>query len=77
MFITVEGRAKRGYGYDLYSLAQVILNSIPDVLDVINLDGGRSSNMAWRTETELDKVYFSNTERIYPYPNGNIISLLR
>jgi len=75
IFITVEGRAKRGIGFDLYSLSQTILKSFPNVIQAINLDGGRSSNMAWRSVEEPDKIYISNPDHVYPYPVGNILTL--
>lgn len=74
IFITVEGRARRGIGFDLYSLARTINKSFPDVVSAINLDGGRSSNMAWRSKRYPDKVFISNPDHLYPYPVGNILT---
>ena len=76
MFITIEGRGNRGIGFDLYTLAKSILLSFPKVVSMINLDGGRSSNIAWRNHKE-NKVYISNPDHGYPYPVGNILSLTK
>ena len=76
IFITVEGRARRGVGFDLYSLAQTILLSFPEIRTAVNLDGGRSSNMAWRSFLEPEKVYISNFDRNYVYPVGDILTLI-
>ncbi len=76
MFITVEGRSNRGVGFDLYTMAKSILLSFPKVKTMVNLDGGRSSNIAWRTEKK-DKVYISNPDHVYPYPVGNILTLFK
>ena len=72
MFLTVEGRSKRGIGMDLYGLSKYALENF-DVVNMINLDGGRSSVIAWRDD---DKVYISNADRNYAYPVGNILYLL-
>ena len=76
MFVTVEGRGNRGVGFDLYTLSKSLLKSFPNIETLVNLDGGRSSVMAWRTEKEKDKIYISNPDRLYAYPVGNILSLL-
>jgi len=76
MFITVEGRSNRGVGFDLYTLAKSLLRSFPSIETLVNLDGGRSSVIAWRSENEKDKVYISNPDRLYPYPVGNVLYLL-
>lgn len=80
MFITVEGRSRRGVGFDLYTMARSIILSFPKVKTMVNLDGGRSSNIAWRTESGTEsenKVYISNPDHVYPYPVGNILTLFK
>jgi hypothetical protein len=73
VFITVEGRGNRGIGIDLYALALMIKMNLPTAVTAINLDGGRSTNMAWRTITEPNTVYISNPNHAYQYPVGNIL----
>lgn len=73
VFLTVEGRGSRGIGIDLYTLAQSIKQTFPTVVTAINLDGGRSSNIAWRSESDYSTVYISNPDHMYQYPVGNII----
>ena len=77
VFLAVEGRGHRGVGMDLHTLASSIMISLPNVEKAINLDGGRSSTLAWRTATEPKTVYISNTDRNYVYPVGNILSILK
>ena len=73
VFLTVEGRGTRGIGIDLYSLSVTIKKNFPNVLTAINLDGGESTNMAWRTTSQPNTVYFSNPGHMYHYPVGNIL----
>lgn len=77
IFITAEGRGKRGVGFDLYTLALTISENFPNVVDAINLDGGRSSILAWRTVERPDRVYISNADRSYVYPVGNILTFIQ
>lgn len=76
VFLAVEGRGNRGIGMDLYTLSLTIKESFPDVVSAINLDGGRSSTLAWRTENDKT-VYISNPDRDYVYPVGNILTCLK
>ena len=76
VFLSFEGRGVKGYGVDLLLLSQLILKYYPTTITAINLDGGRSSNIAWRTKYEKT-VYTSNSDRAYFYPSGNIITLLK
>lgn len=74
VFITVEGRGSRGVGIDLKELALAIKKAFPNVVNCINLDGGRSSNMAWTSPNNPSKVYIANPNHMYQYPVGNIIT---
>jgi hypothetical protein len=74
VFLTVEGRGNRGVGTDLYILAVIIKYYLPTAVTAINLDGGRSTNLAWRTVTEPNTVYISNPRHAYQYPVGNILT---
>ena len=74
VFLTVEGRGNRGVGTDLYILAVMIKYYLPTAVTAINLDGGRSTNLAWRTVTEPNTVYISNPDHAYQYPVGNILT---
>ena len=74
VFLTVEGRGNRGVGTDLFVLAKMIKKFLPNAVTAINLDGGRSTNLAWRTVTEPNTVYISNPFHAYQYPVGNILT---
>ena len=74
VFLTVEGRGNRGVGTDLFVLAKMIKQFLPNVVTAINLDGGRSTSLAWRTVTEPNTVYISNPQHAYQYPVGNILT---
>ncbi len=76
VFISFEGRGKNGYGVDLLLLSQFILNFYPNTISAINLDGGRSSNLAWRTAYNSD-VFYSNIDRGYYYPSGSLITCFK
>ena len=77
VFLAVEGRGNRGIGMDLNTLSSVIKNSFPNVVSAINLDGGRSSTLAWRTSSNPKTIYISNPDRNYVYPVGNILTCLK
>ena len=74
LFITAEGRGLRGVGFDLYTMALTIKQNFPNVVSAVNLDGGRSSLMAWRGGKN-DTIYISNYNRNYIYPVGNLLYL--
>lgn len=76
IFITVEGRGNRGVGMDLLTLSDSLLKTFPNIETAINLDGGRSSNIAWRTIND-NRIFISNPDHMYTYPNGNILSLTK
>lgn len=77
VFITVEGRDMRGMGTDLADLAEIIKVINPTVVSAINLDGGGSSIIAWRTNEDLENVYISNPAHMYHYPVGNLIAFVK
>jgi exopolysaccharide biosynthesis protein len=70
VFVAVEGRTRTSPGADLVTLAQLAYQMGAD--KAINLDGGRSSNMAWRTP-QSNEVYTTN--RWSSYVVGNIVAL--
>ena len=72
VFVCFEGRSNKGVGIDLEALSRTLLLTYPNIQHAINLDGGRSSVLAWKTN---NKVYCSNPDRFYYYPHGNIIGL--
>ena len=76
VFISFEGRGEKGYGVDLLLLSQFILKFYPTTISAINLDGGRSSNLAWRTAYNSD-VYTSGIGRFYYYPSGSLITCFK
>ena len=70
--VVVEGRTDRGDGMDLVQLSRLAMGL--KAIYAVNLDGGRSSNIAWRTGGNV--VYNVNPSRQYRYPVGNVISLI-
>lgn len=75
IFIVFDGRSLYGDGVDLYEASQIILKKYPNVISAINLDGGRSSVMAWRSMNEPNVVYNNSNFRNYYYPAGYVIGL--
>lgn len=75
VFVCFEGRADKGDGIDLESMAEALMTSYPNIKHAINLDGGVSANLVFRTRAEQSIVYMSNPARYKYYPAGNIIGL--
>lgn len=75
VFVCFEGRENKGDGIDLESMANALLTTYPTIKNAINMDGGVSSNLTWRTKNEQNTVYISNPARYKYYPAGNIIGL--
>ena len=75
LFLVFDGRALVGDGVDLYETAQIIKEKFPNVINAINLDGGRSSVVAWRSINEQNIVYNNSNFRNYYYPAGYLIGL--
>ena len=73
MFVYVEGRDDRGMGLDMVDLA--ILAHDLGAEAALNLDGGRSSGIAWRSENDPDHLVTANPNHKSFYPVGNIISI--
>lgn len=76
LFIVFDGRSLYGDGVDLLTAAKIILKKFPDVISAINLDGGRSSVAAWRSNIDEHIVYNNSNFRNYYYPAGYVIGLL-
>lgn len=72
-FVVVEGRTTSSDGLDLYDL--VLLAQSMDAKHAINLDGGLSSNISWRSP--LNPSTIGTLTRKYTYPVGNIIAYVR
>lgn len=72
LFITFQGRGMMGDGVDLFAMSHLILKLFPTVTTAINLDGGRSSVIAWRTGKD-GTVWYNQPLRPHVYPNGNVI----
>lgn len=75
VFVCFEGRADKGDGVDLESMGEALLASYPNIKHAINLDGGVSANLVFRTREKQSIVYISNPARYKYYPAGNIIGL--
>lgn len=75
LFIVFDGRSMHGDGVDMYDMSKIILQKFPNVINAINLDGGRSSVAAWRSIENKNVVYNNSNFRNYYYPTGYIIGL--
>lgn len=69
IIVTIEGRSRRGAGVDCSQLAQICREA--GMVNAINLDGGRSSQLVWREPGSNEISLASHSEG---YPVGNIIS---
>lgn len=76
LFVYFEGRDDRGMGVDLNFLAKYALEKLGAKI-AINLDGGRSSSIVWRSEEESSVIKTANPNHKNFYPVGNILSLVR
>lgn len=70
-FIYAEGRLESGAGLDLLTFAQIL--STLGAVTALNLDGGRSSALAWRHPEEYH-ITSANYRHTLEYPVGNIIA---
>lgn len=74
IFVVIEGRGDRGDGVDLAFMAELAKTEL-GAKYAINLDGGGSSNMAWRMDG--GDIVTINPKKTYSYPVGNIIALVK
>lgn len=72
VFVYVEGRDDRGIGLDLVDMAILAKDFNADM--ALNLDGGRSSAIAWRTKDSPENIVTANPNHMNFYPVGNIIT---
>jgi hypothetical protein len=77
LFIIFDGRSLYGDGVDLLEAAKIIMKKFPNTITAINLDGGRSSVVAWRSIYDKNIVYNNSNFRNYYYPAGYVIGLLK
>ena len=70
----VEGRANRGAGMDMAQLAELCRSQ--GVVDAINLDGGRSSQVMWRKPAE-NVIIEAGPTIDAAYPVGSILSFIK
>jgi hypothetical protein len=73
-FVYVEGRNQRGAGMHLLELAHLCKNI--GATHAINLDGGGSSQLVWRSPGETI-IGQTNPDHNFEYPVGNIISFVK
>ncbi len=71
-FVVVEGRENRGDGVDLELLAQFAVDL--GATTAINLDGGRSSVLAWNFGNGL---IVNNDNEVSEYVAGNILAMIK
>lgn len=74
-FVYIEGRDKRGFGLSLVKLAHYC-RSI-GARYALNLDGGNSSIIAWRTRDNPTQVVNVNPKHMFSYPDGNLIAMVK
>lgn len=72
LFVVIEGRNPRSQGATFLEMIQ--LAQLLGAWNAINLDGGQSSNMAFRSPNDEERIY--SLVRLPSYPVGNIISFL-
>lgn len=72
--IYVEGREQRGPGAQLGEMAKLCHDNGMAV--AINLDGGRSSQMFWKKESQ-GVIFSPNPDHTYAYPVGSILSYVK
>lgn len=73
VFLYVEGRDDRGVGMNLVELAKIVKSL--GAIDALNLDGGRSSAMAWHTEDDPDVIHMARHKTFYPV--GDLITITK
>ena len=73
-FVYVEGRNQRGVGMSVLELANVCKRL--GATHAINLDGGGSSQLVWRSPGET-VIGQTNPDHDFAYPVGNIISFVK
>lgn len=71
VFVVVEGRNDRSDGADFLDLVEIAQQL--GARNAINLDGGRSSNIVWRSPKDPNTITASTY--IESYPVGNILTL--
>jgi hypothetical protein len=74
-FIVIEGRKLRGGGQDFIEMVKTIKKIDPGITRAVNLDGGMSSNMAFR-EVGKNYVNFVNPDKASPYLIGNVFGIV-
>ena len=72
--VVVEGREIRGDGMTLYQMAK-LAKSIGGY-QALNLDGGRSSNMVWRTRDQSKIINTINPQQMDSYPVGDLLAII-
>lgn len=75
-FISIEGRERRGKGMDMIMLANFIMKQLPNISEAVNLDGGRSSTIAWKTPRDPNTITAINPNNASVYPVGNIFAIV-
>lgn len=74
-FLSVEGRSESGDGLDMADLAK-LLHKL-GATDAVNLDGGRSSKIAWRLESNPGVTWSFHKQALEPYVAGNVIGVVK
>lgn len=78
-FVVLEGRRNHGDGLDLHILSEILVLNPINAINAINLDGGISSNFAWRFGNSIsdDLVFTPNRYRPNYYPVGNVFGFIK
>lgn len=75
-FVVIEGRNIRGSGQDFVKMVNTLYSIDSGITMAINLDGGGSSAMAWRTPNDPTSIVSVNPTRQSPYPVGNVFAVI-
>lgn len=73
VLVVVEGRNERSDGADFLDLIEIARGL--NAKHAINLDGGRSSNIAWKSPNSPNVIGVST--QINSYPVGNILAVIK
>ena len=60
---------------DVDTLAKVCIEN--GAIDAVCLDGGRSSNMAWRLKNQPDVIWSAVSTKLTSYPIGNLLAIIK
>lgn len=76
-FIMIEGRGAKGSGMDFVKMVYMLNKLDPGITFALNLDGGGSSDIAFRNENSDTITSVNPAHNLGPYPTGNLFCILK